>query len=62
MEAGVESSTILMEATHNERIVVDINATVQKYSQFIPSLLALHALTGCDTIPKSLRSEILWHW
>ena len=46
------SSTILMEATHNERTIVDINATVEKYSQFIPSLLALHALTGCDTVPK----------
>ena len=43
---------MLRIATHNERTIVDMNATVEKYSQFIPSLLALHALTGCDTVPK----------
>ena len=41
-----------MEATHGERTLIDINATVAKYKEVIPSPLPLHALTGCDTVPK----------
>ena len=43
------TNSVLMEATHGERTLIDINATVAKYKEVIPSLLPLHALTGCDS-------------
>ena len=41
---------MLMESPIKEHTVVDLKATVQKYERIIPSLLAGHALTGCDTV------------
>ena len=32
------------------RTVIDIQATVEKHRAVIPSLLACHALSGCDTV------------
>jgi hypothetical protein len=41
-----------MEATSQslERTVVDIGATVEKHSQIVSQLPAVHPLTGCDTV------------
>ena len=40
---------IFMESSHGSSTVVDIAATVNKSSQIIPMLPAVHALTGCDS-------------
>ena len=39
-----------MESPIKERIVIDICATVEKHRAIIPTLLAGHALSGCDTV------------
>lgn len=46
------SSMMLMEGTSGERTMVDIGATAAKHQLIIPSLLAAHALTGCDTVAR----------
>ena len=42
---------MVMEYPIKERTVIDIQATVKKYSRIIPAMLAAHALTGYDTVP-----------
>ena len=44
--------TVLMEPTSRQasRTVTDIGATVQKHESIIDSLLAAHALSGCDSV------------
>jgi len=44
--------TVLMESTSAYRTIVDIGATTQKNKAIIPSLLAAHALSGCDTVAR----------
>ena len=44
------TALVLMEATHGGRTVVDIGETVRRYPDVIPSLQAIHALTGCDSV------------
>ena len=44
--------TVLMESTSADRTIVDIGATTQKNKAIIPSLLAAHALSGCDTVAR----------
>ena len=39
-----------MESPIKERTVIDIPATVDKLGDIIPSMLAGHALTGCDSV------------
>ena len=39
-----------MEATGSDRTLIDIPATVNKYADLIPNLLAMHCLSGCDTV------------
>lgn len=34
--------------------LISIRKIVEKYKDLIPSLLAVHALTRCDTVPKML--------
>lgn len=41
--------TILMEGTHSRRTVISMGKTARKHHDIIPSLLAAHALTGCDS-------------
>ena len=40
------TAVVLMEATHGGRTVIDIGDTVRRYPNLIPSLPAIHALTG----------------
>jgi hypothetical protein len=49
LERGIQIPMV-MESPIKERTVVDIHATVEKYQSIIPSMLAGHALTGCDTV------------
>ena len=44
------TTQMIMESPIKERAVIDIPATVEKFSDIIPSMLAAHALTGCDTV------------
>ena len=44
--------TVLMGSTSADRTIVDIGATTQKNKAIIPSLLAAHALSGCDTVAR----------
>ena len=38
-----------MENSHGSRTVADVAAAVNKWSQIIPVLPAIHALTGCGS-------------
>lgn len=46
------SATITLEATGGNRKLVDIGKTVDKHSDIMPSIIAAHALSGCDTVAK----------
>ena len=41
---------MVMESPIKERTVIDIQATAEKHRSIMPSLLACHALSGCDTL------------
>lgn len=49
LEQGLQT-LMVMESPIKERAVVDIRATVEKNKSIIPTMLAAHALTGCDTV------------
>ena len=42
-----------MESPVHNRDTYDIQATVKKHANFIPKILATHALSGCDTVCAS---------
>ena len=44
---------VFMKSTSSGYEVIDIAATVQKQEDIIPCILAVHALTGCDTVACS---------
>ena len=39
-----------MEGTSWKRNIIDIGATAAKHKEIVLQLLAMHALTGCDTV------------
>lgn len=39
-----------MDTLKKERSLVDIKAFLTKHKDIMPDLLAMHALTGCDTV------------
>ena len=41
-----------MEAFTSNRSMVDINETAKGSAEIVPSLIAVHALLGCDNVPK----------
>ena len=45
-------SLVLMEAFASNRLMVDINKTAKKNAEIVASLIAAHALSGCDSVPK----------
>ena len=53
LQEGLQSP-MLMESPIKDRKIIDIRATVEKHHNIIPSLLAGHALTGCDTVAAGL--------
>ena len=46
------SCTVLMEDTGGDRRVISIPEAVHKHRDKVESLVALHALSGCDTVPQ----------
>ena len=44
---------MIMESPVYNRNTYDIQATVKKHADFIPKILATHALSGCDTVCAS---------
>ena len=49
LQQGLQSPMV-MASPIKERKVIDIQATVEKHHDIIPSILAGHALSGCDTV------------
>ena len=45
-------ATVLLEPTTSSRNMICIRKSVQSNIKIIPSLLAGHALTGCDSVPR----------
>ena len=48
---SVKVST-LMESFSDTRALIDINQTAKKHADIMPSIIAAHALSGCDSVPK----------
>ncbi len=44
--------TVIMEGTSSGRTVMDIGETAKKHAAIVTQLLALHAITGCDTVAQ----------
>lgn len=42
--------SMIMQSPIHGRSCVDIPATVRKHSDIVPQILAIHALSGCDTV------------
>ena len=38
--------------TKDSSTTTSINEAIKKYKSVVPSILAAHALTGCDSVPK----------
>ena len=38
--------------TKDSSATTSINEAIKKYKSVVPSILAAHALTGCDSVPK----------
>ena len=47
------SAPLMMEPSVHGRVCVDIPATVKKHPSVIPQVLAIHAISGCDTVAAS---------
>ena len=45
-------SKVLTEAFDSSRSLIDINETAKKHAEIVPSHIAAHALSGCDSVPK----------
>ena len=56
-------SLVLMEAFTSNRSMVDINETAKGSAEIVPSLIAVHALLGCDNVPKmfDIGKKKTWH-
>ncbi|XP_046577679.1 uncharacterized protein LOC124285478 [Haliotis rubra] len=53
MEKFELTCQLCMESTSSvNKKCIDIKATAEKHSAIIPTLLAIHALTGCDTVAQ----------
>jgi hypothetical protein len=44
------SAPMVIQPSVHGRVTVDIPATVKKHTMIIPQVLAMHAVTGCDTV------------
>ena len=47
------SAPLMMKPSVHGRVCVDIPATVNKHPTLIPQVLAIHAISGCDTVAAS---------
>ena len=46
------NTDVYMEDFIEGKSLISIRKTVEKHKDLIPSLLTVHTLTGCDTVPK----------
>ena len=42
---------VLLEAFNSNRSLIDINETIQKHAEIVPSLIGAHTVSGCDSVP-----------
>ncbi|MEM7297990.1 MAG: hypothetical protein AAF391_06960, partial [Bacteroidota bacterium] len=45
------NAEVFVQDFHSEKNYISIKKTVEKRNEIIPSIIGLHALTGCDTVP-----------
>ena len=50
---------LTMEATSRDRQVIDIGKTVLEHKNIVPSLLAAHSISGCDTVARTGKSTVI---
>ena len=43
---------VYLESFQNDKGIISIKRTVEKNKKIVPSLTALHAISGCDSVPK----------
>ena len=48
------SATIIMESTKEEWNIIDIGQTAINHCDILANVLAGHALSGCDSVPRCL--------
>ena len=48
------STTAFLERKGSNRNVIDIGKSFEKQKPVVPSLLAAHALSGCDSVPSCM--------
>ena len=48
----LNASIYMRDPRQNETKIIIINKTVVNYQDLIPSLIGLHTLTGCDSVPS----------
>ena len=64
---------ITIQSTSSDKMCTNISATAKEHAAIVPSLLAMHCLSGCDTVgpmygirkrktSKVLRSGYSWKW
>ena len=41
---------ITMQSTSSDKMCTNISATAKEHAAIVPSLLAMHCLSGCDTV------------
>ena len=46
------TADIYLESFQADKGVISIRRTVETHSSIIPSLTSLHAISGCDSVPK----------
>ena len=48
----LNASIYMRDPRQNETKIISINKTVGNHQDLIPSLISLHTLTGCDSVPS----------
>jgi hypothetical protein len=48
---GWGDAEIYIQDFNDDKNIISVNKTVEKHKDLIPSLIALHAISGCDTVP-----------
>ena len=48
---GSGNAEVYMQDFNNDKNLISVNKTVEKYNDVIPSLITAHSLSGCDTFP-----------
>ena len=46
------TAVLLLYFCFTTRSLIDINKTVKKHAEIVPSFIGAHAFSGCDSVPK----------